>query len=110
MKTEVTLYTLKCNECKKVFRTDKPLAHYCPDCLKFRQPRKSNRKKKAPKKVLTFAEILHIAEVYNKVNHKYLHYGDIVALLDQNVDRCVCCGQAVPEGRQVCPQCEKAVE
>lgn len=22
-------------------------------------------------------------------------------------DRCVCCGQYVPEGRQVCPNCEK---
>lgn len=23
-----------------------------------------------------------------------------------NADRCVCCGEIVPEGRQVCPQCE----
>lgn len=23
-----------------------------------------------------------------------------------NADRCVCCGAIVPEGRQVCPQCE----
>lgn len=23
------------------------------------------------------------------------------------VDRCVCCGEPVPEGRQVCPQCER---
>ena len=23
-----------------------------------------------------------------------------------DVDRCVCCGEIVPEGRQVCPQCE----
>lgn len=23
-----------------------------------------------------------------------------------DADRCVCCGQIVPEGRQVCPQCE----
>lgn len=22
-------------------------------------------------------------------------------------DRCVCCGEYVPEGRQVCPNCEK---
>lgn len=22
-------------------------------------------------------------------------------------DRCVCCGEIIPEGRQVCPQCEK---
>lgn len=24
----------------------------------------------------------------------------------ENVDRCVCCGEIVPEGRQVCPACE----
>ena len=21
-------------------------------------------------------------------------------------DRCICCGEIIPEGRQVCPQCE----
>lgn len=24
-----------------------------------------------------------------------------------NDDRCVCCGEIIPEGRWVCPQCEK---
>lgn len=24
-----------------------------------------------------------------------------------DADRCVCCGEIVPEGRQVCPQCER---
>ena len=24
----------------------------------------------------------------------------------QNVNRCVCCGEIIPEGRQVCPTCE----
>lgn len=22
-------------------------------------------------------------------------------------DRCVCCGEIIPEGRQVCPNCER---
>lgn len=22
------------------------------------------------------------------------------------VDRCICCGEVIPEGRQVCPKCE----
>lgn len=108
MKTE-EIYTLKCAECHRVFRSNNAQETLCPDCIKYKQPRKRGRKKKPPKKVLTFAEILHIAEVYNKVNHKYLHYGDIVALTEHNVDRCVCCGAVVPEGRQVCPQCERAV-
>lgn len=24
-------------------------------------------------------------------------------------DRCVCCGDVIPEGRQVCPKCERMV-
>lgn len=23
-----------------------------------------------------------------------------------DADRCVCCGEIIPEGRQICPQCE----
>ena len=26
--------------------------------------------------------------------------------IQSNCDRCVCCGEVVPEGRQVCPNCE----
>ncbi len=25
-------------------------------------------------------------------------------------DTCVCCGEIIPEGRMICPICEKAVE
>lgn len=28
----------------------------------------------------------------------------------KNVERCVTCGEIIPEGRQVCPNCESAVE
>jgi uncharacterized paraquat-inducible protein A len=27
----------------------------------------------------------------------------------ENADRCVCCGEIIPEGRQVCPNCLAAV-
>ena len=23
-----------------------------------------------------------------------------------NVDRCICCGEIIPEGRLICPKCE----
>ena len=26
-----------------------------------------------------------------------------------NVDRCICCGEPVPEGRQICWKCEKEI-
>lgn len=25
----------------------------------------------------------------------------------QNIETCICCGETIPEGRQVCPKCEK---
>ena len=27
-----------------------------------------------------------------------------------DADRCVCCGEIVPEGRQICPQCERKID
>lgn len=27
-----------------------------------------------------------------------------------DADRCACCGEIIPEGRQVCPQCEDGAE
>ena len=109
MKNE--FYIIKCADCKKAFRSDTLSARVCPTCLKYRKPStKPKPKAKKPKKrdPLSISEIMHIADVYSKVKHKYLHYGDIVALVDRTVDKCVCCGEIVPEGRQVCPQCEKA--
>lgn len=99
------IYTYKCLDCHKTFRTDDPEQYICPDCLKYRQPFRKHKKKKSPK-TLTFAEISHIAEVYNKVHRKYLHYGDIVNLVESNAEHCVCCGATIPEGRQVCYNCE----
>jgi hypothetical protein len=34
---------------------------------------------------------------------------DPLRLVD-NVDRCVCCDEIIPEGRQVCPSCEGGAE
>jgi hypothetical protein len=103
------LYLFRCLDCNKDFRTDNPKSKVCPSCQKLRKPHevKSKRRKK---KILTFAEISHIVKVYDKVNHKYLHYGEVVNLIEANAEHCVCCGATEPEGRQICPQCEKAGE
>lgn len=103
------LYTYTCSDCRKVFRTDDPEQRICPSCQKYRKPRNKSRKKKT-KKPLTFAQILHIAEVYNKIHHKYLHYGDVVNLVESNAEHCVCCGATIPEGKQICPKCERMVK
>lgn len=36
-----------------------------------------------------------------------------VSLIDghmDNAEHCICCGEVIPEGRQVCPQCESKAE
>ena len=104
---KVELYTLSCAECHKVFRTDDPNQRVCPECLRYRRPCKRPPKKQT-KELLTFAQISHIAEVYKKIHHKYLKYGDVVSLVNANAEHCVCCGAVIPEGKQICPQCEKA--
>ena len=42
------------------------------------------------------------------VNMSRKHYG-MGRVEDMNVNRCVCCGTIIPEGRQVCPSCIAAV-
>lgn len=101
------LYTYKCPDCKKTFRTDDPEQKVCSDCLKYRQPHHKSRKNKTVKKPLTFAEISHIGNVYYNVHHKILHYGDIVSLINLNPKQCICCGATVTKNKHVCTKCEK---
>lgn len=59
---------------------------------------------------LSINEVMHIGSVYDVVHGTHLshHYSQITKLIeDTNVDLCVCCGEYIPEGRMVCPQCEK---
>lgn len=100
-----TLYTYKCPDCKKTFRTDNPDQKVCSTCQELRCPH--HKKKKPVKKILTFAEISHITNVYYKIKHKYLHYGDMVRLIETNPKKCVCCGATVYKGKHLCAKCEK---
>lgn len=100
------LYTRKCPDCNKTFRTDDPKQKCCSTCQKYRKPCLKHRKPQIDKKPLTIAEISHIAEVYYRVHHKYLKYGEVVHLVETNAEHCVCCGATIPEGRQICPKCE----
>ena len=45
------------------------------------------------------------------VNKTHKHHGDMVNIIENtNVDRCVSCGEIIPEGRIVCPICESVVK
>jgi hypothetical protein len=101
------LYTYKCPDCKKTFRTEDPKQRVCSECQKYRQPHHTYGGKKAKPKVLTFADISHITNVYYKIHGKYLHYGDIVNLIDSNPKKCICCGATVTKNKHICAKCEK---
>lgn len=97
------LYTYKCQHCLKTFRTPNPEQRFCPDCSRPKQTKKH--------KPLTFAEISHIAEVYNKIHHRYLHYGEVVGLISLNPKKCICCGAKIGYNRKpICDECNKVGE
>ena len=99
-----SINALRCEECRKT-RAREHSREYMAQMREQNKPKATQKKPK--KKILAFAQILHIAEVYRKVNGKYLHYGDVVNLIDNTkAERCVCCGTVIPESRQICSQCE----
>lgn len=90
---------LKCKKCGKEFTHWNKCKSYCPECSE-------NRKKHI--KPLTFAEISHIGNVYYKIHHKLLSYGEIVALMRLNPKKCICCGAYT--GSKYKPICDKCNE
>ena len=114
------VYTKTCTQCGKEYSTEQRLKKLCPKCYSFNRKRdwqaqnaeikkpaiKRREKKKPP--VLTLERVCHIEAVYNALNKTYKHYHDIVRIIeDTSADRCVCCGDIIPEGRMVCPECER---
>jgi plasmid rolling circle replication initiator protein Rep len=73
-----------------------------------------NQKRKPKKRRaanLSIKAILQIGKTYNAVNKTYKHYGEMVQIIENTkADRCVCCGDIIPEGRMVCPICESKVK
>ena len=66
------LYTYKCPDCNKTFRTDDPKKKVCSDCLKYRKPCKKYRKKEIP---LSLSECAAIIEKYNREHKTCYTYG-----------------------------------
>ena len=104
------LYTYTCPRCNKVFRTDDPDQKVCSECLEHSQPHHKTLRKNTKSKALTFAQISHISEVYNKIHHKYLHYGDVVSFISLYPNKCICCGATLKNKKHLCDKCEKAGE
>lgn len=108
MKKELLVKT--CSDCGLVFRTESPTQRLCPECVKHSSPHHNLRPRKTKKNTgfPSIAEVSRIEKIYNKVNGTLMHYGDIVQLIrTTDADRCICCGEVIPEGRMVCPECER---
>lgn len=96
-----------CKDCGRLFRPQSPCKRLCDTCAKHRSPHAKAAKKKKPV-ALTIGEVARIERIYNRVNGTFKHYGEIVQIIEKTKDnRCVCCGDVIPEGRMVCPRCEK---
>lgn len=61
------------------------------------------------KETRTFGDVITI--VAKDGEKTTTHISNIVIWEEpENVDRCVFCGEVIPEGRQVCPKCEASAE
>lgn len=118
------LNTRTCRDCGKSFRTPNQ-DQLCPDCkIKHRKATqkktadgvKGIRKITEPKKTVPKVSLIEeqrIERIYNAIhkNDKYYGYSEIVSIIENTkADRCVCCGEIIPEGRMVCPVCEAKAE
>jgi hypothetical protein len=69
---------------------------FCPNCFAKMDGEVLKSMKRAGDSAKNVTESLkNITESLKNVNNAF-----------ENADRCVCCGEIVPEGRQVCPGCE----
>lgn len=112
------LNTRICSDCKKTFRTpgQDQLCHSCKEkhrkkALKKQCEQYKNvyKKKESPKPEVSLADEQKVERIYNAIHKdRYRQYGEIVNIIENTkADRCVCCGDIVPEGRLVCPNCER---
>lgn len=97
-----------CAECKRLFHPSNSKAKLCKECAAFRKPHMNKKKARHKKDFPSIYQVSHVERVYNTVNGTFKHYGEIVSIIDRTpADRCVCCGDVIPEGRMVCPACEQ---
>ena len=72
------LFTKTCIRCKLAFQTDKEHETVCPDCQKFSQ--KNRKQKKKPPK-LSIAQVVEALEKYNKEHGTCFTYGQFSELI-----------------------------
>jgi hypothetical protein len=116
------VYTKTCPQCGREYTTEQSRKKICPECLNKNDKKRKNAvravrmkpapKKKKPKKTFpTLYEVSRVERIYNAVKKTHKHYHDIVHIIESSkAECCVCCGATIPEGRMVCPACERKAE
>ena len=105
------MFVCKCHDCKNVFESETK-KFVCPECEKYRKPAtKAKVENNAPQ--LSIRRILQLCEIYSRVHHKYIHYGNMVYLIDSSKRGiCVCCGKKITSKKKgaICTNCDKLVD
>lgn len=97
-----------CEECARQSRIESVRASRARKMQRQREEAAKKAESAAPKHKSTMQQLRDDAVAASRMG---MSYGEYVAYKSRNMmagpERCVCCGEIIPEGRQVCPQCEK---
>ena len=97
-----------CEECAKRSRLESVRASRARTMQRQREEATKKAEAAAPKHKSTMQQLRDDAVAATRMG---MSYGEDVAYKRRRrmagPERCVCCGEIIPEGRQVCPQCEK---
>ena len=97
-----------CEECARQSRIESVRASRARKMQRQREEDAKKADAAAPKHKSTMQQLRDDAVSASRMG---MSYGEYVAYKSRSMmagtERCVCCGEIIPEGRQVCPKCER---
>ena len=97
-----------CEECAKRSRLESVRARRARTMQRQREEAAKKAESAAPKHKSTMQQLRDDAVAASRMG---MSYGEYVAYKSRSMmtgpERCVCCGEIIPEGRQVCGACER---
>lgn len=102
------LRVTRCDECDRTKREG--MAHRCSEVGERGELYSSTMRRLARMGAKTHVEqIICLAEEIEHYRAQIIEMRDYIARRPSPADRCVCCGEIIPEGRMVCPNCGDGV-
>lgn len=103
------LRVIRCDECDRINR--KGMASQCSEVGERGELYSGTMRRLARMGAKTHVEqIICLAEEIEHYRAQIIEMRDYIALHPSPADRCVCCGEIIPEGRMVCPNCENGAQ